>query len=568
MNRDLSRRDLFRIGVGAAGAFGATGLASGGLAAASWRLFGKDSESILAENAKPGTFGWLNPEIDARIRANLNRLSDGDETQTGQAEGVDIGGQQRVEGYVDAMSVNTGQPVTLRVSSRLGSYVVSILRMGWYNGAGAREVYRSGALSGVNYPTPGWDGNGLIACNWPAALTVSTLGWSSGYYLAALIPQTTGAAESYVPFVVRDDASTADIVMQIPFTTYQAYNGWGGKSMYGGSDGKKAEKVSFDRPYGANGGTQYLFAGDHQIISWLERHGYGVTYAASSDTHRNPGLMNGRRLFLSIYHDEYWSQSMRNNLTSWIGAGKSMTMLSANNIYWRVRFEPNSAGTPDRTMVCYKNSPADPNQAEITTLFSEIGQNEVQIEGVQFASFGDFTAPWIVTNAGHWIYTGTGVSNGTAIAGLVGTEWDRAVAGAPADTQIIASSPTTGVYGPSTHAAAVREPSSGQVLFTAGSIRFPMYFGGYNSPGEDARVSRMLTNVIARIGSGQPPEPPTTQPPTTQPPTTQPPTTQPPSTGGRNVASQSDTSGTPGVPSPRTGAPAAGSETPSGTGRR
>jgi hypothetical protein len=562
MDWDLTRRDLLRMGIGAMGALGAAGVAGaagGGLAVSGWSFLSADGDlgadaEILAENAKPGTFGWLNPEIDARIKENLNRTSDDDRTQAGQAQGVDISGQQRVEGYTDAMSVNTGEAVNLRVSSRLGSYVVSILRMGWYNGAGAREVYRSGALSGVTYPTPGWDGNGLVACNWPVALTVSTSGWSTGYYLAALIPQSTGAAESYVPFVVRNDASTAEILMQIPFTTYQAYNSWGGKSTYGGSDGRKAEKVSFDRPYGANGGTQYLFAGDHQMISWLERFGYPVTYAASSDTHRNPGLMNGRRLFLSIFHDEYWSQSMRNNLTSWIGAGKSMSMLSANNIYWRVRFEPNSAGAPDRTMVCYKDSPADPNRAEVTTLFSSVGQNEVQIEGLQFAGFGDFTAPWIVTNAGHWIYAGTGVSNGTAIAGLVGTEWDHAVAGAPADTQIIASSPTTGAYGPSTHAAAVREPNPGQVLFTAGSIRFPMYFGGYNSPGEDARVSRMFTNVLARIGvgNGQPPEPPTTQPP--------PPTTQPPS-GVRGVAAQSNT---PVVPSPRTGAPAAGEATPSG----
>jgi hypothetical protein len=229
--------------------------------------------------------------------------------------------------------------------------------------------------------------------------------------------------------------------------------------------------------------------------------------------------------------------------SSWINAGKSMSMLSANNIYWRVRFESSGSGVADRTMVCYKDATVDPNKTEPTTLFSEVGQNESQIEGLQFAGFGDFTAPWVVTNAGHWIYSGTGVANGTSIPGLVGTEWDKASPSAPADTQVIAASPTKGVYGPSTHAAAVREPRAGQVLFTAGSIRFPMFFGGYNSPGEDARVSRMFTNVLARIGTGGdlPPEPPTTQPPTTQPPepppTTQPPTYRPPNEG-RSAAAQ------------------------------
>lgn len=288
--------------------------------------------------------------------------------------------------------------------------------------------------------------------------------------------------------------------MQIPFTTYQAYNGWGGKSTYGGVDGIKADKVSFDRPYNANGGTEFLFIGDHQMISWLERNGYPVSYAASSDTHSNPGLLNNRKMFFSVYHDEYWTQSMRNNLTSWIANGKSMAMLSANNIYWRVRFEPNAAGLANRTMVAYKDAARDPVTSEPTILFSETGQSESQIEGLKFGSFGDVTAPWIVTNASHWIYAGTGVTNGTAIAGLVGTEWDQADPAAPAGTQLIASSPTVGVYGPSVHAAAVREPTPGQVLFSVGTIRFPMFFGGFNSPGEDARVTKMTTNVFNRVG--------------------------------------------------------------------
>jgi hypothetical protein len=512
--------------------------AGSGIAAVAGRnLFGANgadlssAELIRAENAKPGTPNWLNPAIEAEIRKNLNGDSPDNQTQAGQAQGIDIDAAKKIEGYTDAMSVNTGETVTLRVSSRVGNFVVSVLRMGWYDGAGAREVFRSGSLPGVNYPTPGWDADGLIACNWPAALSVSSAGWPTGYYLAALISQSTGLAESYVPFVVRDDSSTAPILMQIPFTTYQAYNSWGGKNSYGGPDGRKADKVSFDRPYSANGGTMYLFAGDHQFISWLERNGYPVSYAASSDTHRNPGLMTNRRLFLSVYHDEYWSQTMRNNLVSWLGASKSLTMLSANNLYWRIRFEPNAAGLPDRVMTCYKDAARDPNKSEPTVLFSEVGQNESQIEGVTFASFGDVVAPWIVTNSGHWIYAGTGVSNGTSIPGLVGREWDKADPTAPADTQIIASSPTIGIYGGSVQAAAVREPSPGQVIFAAGTIQFPMFFGGFNSAGEDARVSKMMKNVLSRIGingGGQPPEAPITLPPTTQ-----------PSTGVRAVATPS-----------------------------
>ncbi|MGO7522548.1 N,N-dimethylformamidase beta subunit family domain-containing protein, partial [Rhizobium brockwellii] len=39
---------------------------------------------------------------------------------------------------------------------------------------------------------------------------------------------------SIIPFVVRDDASTSDNVFQTSDTTWQAYNAWGGASLYSG----------------------------------------------------------------------------------------------------------------------------------------------------------------------------------------------------------------------------------------------------------------------------------------------------------------------------------------------
>jgi hypothetical protein len=544
MEREISRRTLLRTAVGAVGAFAAHGLFLNRGA--------EQSNAIELENAKPGTFGWLSPRVDAQLRAHHTKQEG--RREAGQAEGVDIGALQRAEGYVDSPSVNAGQTISLRVRSALGAYQVSFLRMGFYGGAGAHEVFRTPTIAGVNYAIPSWDSNGMIACNWPVALTQATTGWTSGYYLAALIPNSTGVAESYVPFVVRNDFGGAPILMQIPFTTYQAYNGWGGKNLYGGADGVRATKVSFDRPYEANGGTQYLFAGDHQMILWIEQNGYDVSYATSHDTHTNASLMDGRRVFLSVYHDEYWSQTMHNNLTSWIGASKSVGFLSANNLYWRVRFEPNIAATPNRVMACYKDPAIDPDTAEPSILFSEVGQSESQIEGIEFSSYGDVNAPWIVTNANHWIYAGTGVANGTQIAGLVGTEWDGQSAVTAADTTIIAASPTTGVYGPSVQAGAIRETTSGGVVFDAGTIRFPMLLGGAYSPGLDARVARMVQNFFSHAmipqtggplptyrepGTGGVAAPTTTRPPrefvpprasTTLPTTTSPTTTLPTTT--------------------------------------
>src|SRR5204863_453014 len=69
---------------------------------------------------------------------------------------------------------------------------------------------------------------GLIECSWPAAytLTVPTT-WTTGNYIAKL-RRTDSGMESYMTFVVRDDAGAADIVLSMDVTTWQAYNFWGG----------------------------------------------------------------------------------------------------------------------------------------------------------------------------------------------------------------------------------------------------------------------------------------------------------------------------------------------------
>jgi hypothetical protein len=514
--RRISRRAF----LGAAG----TGAAAVGLGHIGSDVRSGSNSATSAPIAPDGPVGldfesatqWLNPELEAQIRSNFANgmfVAPPREVPSAQAVGIDTSAARRVEGYVDATSVNIGETVNVRASSTLGAFTVSFLRIGWYGGAGAREVYRSAAISGVRQSIPAWDATGLVACKWPVSLSVDTSGWEGGYYLAALIPLSTGVAESYVPFVVRDDSSSAPIVMQIPFSTYQAYNTWGGKSMYYGADGKRADRVSSDRPYDLYAGTAHLFYGDFQLICWLERNGYPVTYVASEDTHARPDLMNRRKLFLVAHHDEYWSQSMRNNLKSWLGSGKSLAMASCNNIYWRVRYESSESGVANRVMACWKIAATDPNQSELSVRFVELGQSEVELEGVEYEGNGPTAVSWVVTNAGHWIYAGTGVSNGTVLPNLVGTEWDAWIPAAPKDTQIIAASPAVSVYeGPQTHNAVVRETAAGSVVFSAGSLFFAMFYGGPVAPAESPVVSKMTKNLLTRIGigPGDPPPPVTT----------------------------------------------------------
>ena len=554
MANSYSRRKLLRRAIGLAGASIVGGALSDETLAA--RLLEElDDNDVLsgpdvsttrraseAENAKSGT-DWLRPSIDEEVRS---RLANGNlvrsqslniDTPAVRERTISLSVGRLVDGYADDMSINSGESIRFRISSQLGPYVVAVVRLGWYGGSGATDVYRSSPLPGVSYPgsyyvSPGWDATGTVSLNWPVALTISTGGWSSGFYLASLIPISTGVPESYIPFVVRDDSSTASIVMQIPFTTYQAYNYWGGKHLYTGDDGIAATVVSFDRPYHDLGGTGHLFMGDHQVLGWLEQHNYPVTYATSIDTHRNPALMDGRKVFLSVHHDEYWSQAMRNNAVSWIAGGKSLAMLCANNIYWRVRFEPNPAGVPNRLMACYKGH-QEPS-IEKTILFKDLGQTEAHIEGVEFAGAAYDDSDWVVTAASHWLYQGTGLSNGSRIAGVIGGEWDKVVAQTPSDTTVVASVPKNSYdFGPTVQASVIRDMASGATVFAASTLKFGLFFGGQRSIRADLAIAQITSNLLAHIGVDPDGEPPATTTTTT---TTTPATTTTEVPGSRLTA--------------------------------
>ena len=64
--------------------------------------------------------------------------------------------------------------------------------------------------------------------------------------------------DSQIPFVVRDDSSHSDIVLQTSDATWQAYNTYGGNSLYTCTVAcppgepaayKAAYKVSYNRPF-------------------------------------------------------------------------------------------------------------------------------------------------------------------------------------------------------------------------------------------------------------------------------------------------------------------------------
>jgi hypothetical protein len=79
---------------------------------------------------------------------------------------------------------------------------------------------------------------------------------TSGVYVAKLVRTDTGGA-SHIIFVVRDDASTSDLLFQTSDTTWQAYNLFGGNNFYQGSPAGRAYKLSYNRPLTVRGDNPF-----------------------------------------------------------------------------------------------------------------------------------------------------------------------------------------------------------------------------------------------------------------------------------------------------------------------
>ena len=195
------------------------------------------------------------------------------------------------------------------------SYRLDIYRMGYYQGNGARlitSILPSATLPQTQPACIKQSSTGLMDCgNWAvsASWTVPSTA-VSGIYFAKLVRTDGTSGSSHIVFVVRNDASHSDLLYQTSDTTWQAYNDWGGNSLYDGTapDGR-AWKVSYNRPFNTRGDSaeDFVFNAEYPAVRWLEANGYDVSYFSEVDSDRSGALIKNHKVFLSVGHDEYWS---------------------------------------------------------------------------------------------------------------------------------------------------------------------------------------------------------------------------------------------------------------------
>ncbi len=487
----------------------------------------------------------------------------GDPQSDWQVEGV---GDPTIQGYATSMSVNVGETVNFKIKTPASSYHIDILRLGYYQGNGARKIASnlqpSAKLPQTQPECLQHPSTGLIDCgNWSVSAS-----WTvpknavSGMYIAHLVRNDTGGS-SQIPFVVRNDSSHSEVLLQTSDETWEAYNAYGGNSLYGCTVAcpeskakayKGAYSVSYNRPFDGSfnedKGASYLWYAEYQLIYWMEKNGYNVSYTSQSEVDRNGALLKNHKLFVSSGHDEYWSAAGRANVEAAREAGVNLAFFSGNEVFWKTRWEASTEGsnTPYRTLTTYKEThfegPSDPADPPTWTgawndprggPSADGGKPQNSLTGQQFeinSGTSDITVPSTFGKLRVWKHTaaetlGSGQTLTLAPGqGTLGYEWDEDVDNGfrPAGEFDLSSTVVSGVqafvdYGTNingdatgTHHLTLYRAPSGALVFGAGTVQWSWGLANINAwsypttephkKEPDPNMQQFTVNLFAEMG--------------------------------------------------------------------
>ena len=91
------------------------------------------------------------------------------------------------------------------------------------------------------------------------------------------------------------------------------------------------------------------------LVRFLERQGYDVSYTTDVDTDQHPTELLTHRLVVIAGHDEYQSGAQRTAYENARAAGVNLAFLGGDIGDWQIRYEDNH-----RTIVEYRSGSADP----------------------------------------------------------------------------------------------------------------------------------------------------------------------------------------------------------------
>jgi hypothetical protein len=453
-----------------------------------------------------------------------------------------IGGASRgaIAGYVARQAITAGETESAYVSAPGARWItVQVYRMGWYGGKGGRLVLRSRRLAaGSQPPCTHRPATGLTECRWHPTLAFSIpSALASGVYIAKLHAST--GAQSDCLFVLRP-SRPARLLVEIPTATYEAYNAWGGDSLYPGGPGRvgvtgttQGVEVSYDRPYDSQTGAGQFFVREVAMVRFLERYGYPVGYTTIESIDAEPAQVRGAQALIDVGHSEYWSSGDALAFRTARDGGTSLLFISSDTMAWRVRFAPASAassqaGERDHRIVAYKQAVAsDPDREEPSGLFPQGGAPlmgsayngcitpRVSQPGPPVYRYYPWSPAPRLQPA--WLFAGTGITPSMSVPGIVGYELDQRTSASPPGTLLLGgggSVPCMPETEPSPVHGTIAETTlytapSGALVFATGTLGWeyaltPVPQASPDAPtAPDQRIVAMTRNLIARVLAGQ-----------------------------------------------------------------
>ena len=509
---------------------------------------GRRGPVLLVVLAIVGTLLVVAPPQPAQAACSGNAITCENEQLGTPASEWDVegAGDPTIQGFGTQISVNAGSQIQFKVDTTAAAFSIKIYRLGYYQGNGARlmdTVPATQTVAKKQDPCATSTATDIVDCGvWSVSASWNVPATAvSGVYIARLIRSDDGG-DSHIPFIVRNDGNTSQVLFQTSDTTWQAYNPYGGSDFYVGNDDGRSYKVSYNRPFTTRGndhGRDYLFANEYPMIRFLEQNGYDVSYVSGLDTSVDPNLITKHKTFLSVGHDEYWSKDQRANVTAARDAKVNLAFFGGNDVYWKTRWEPSQDGTntANRTLVCFKDTWADskidtePGGPTPTWRDPRFGDNgfgpENSLIGTQYQANSVDLAIKVSADEGKlrlWRNTSlTSLPSGdqaTLAAHTIGYESNEDVDNGSRPAGLIRLSTTTGptpeyltdfggrssvVSGTTTHHLTMYRAASGALVFSAGTIQWAWGLDSNHDAADvepaDQRMRQATANLLADMGA-------------------------------------------------------------------
>ena len=443
-------------------------------------------------------------------------------------------------GYAWPKWVRGGERAEFRVHSheayklelfRYGREKEFVRTIGWYDEHGPRATVQITPDGDYTQTGVQWNRRGYTSPRHPQQVVAPERTGLSYFHAST----ESGRFFSF-PWIVAPASPGAPAAVLASNITWNAYNNFGGRSNYihpdrippaptvnarlelerytdpdhVTHDTEDYDPLSFDRPEPINHiplhvqltdpmegrAACHLAEAEWRFLGWMERQGFAYDLWSETQLHAGQLRLDDYRVLVISTHPEYWSEEMYHAVKSWVfERGGKLMYLGGNGLNCKIEM------LDEGTMTVFNGNVRELSRRGAESRFHLYVESEASLLGVVFSDSGIMTAaPYRVIDPGHWIFAGTGLSEGDRFGqaslhmripgGASGHETDKTSPSSPANAHVVAKgmNPDDG-GGEIVHF----DTESGGEVFSVGSITYP------SSILVDDVVSRITANVLGRF---------------------------------------------------------------------